>query len=273
MALFTVFGNPIAHSLSPQIHAAFAAQHGFAVNYGVSLTSKGQFRRALSNFFLHSGAGANVTVPFKQTAYQLVTHVTQRAARAQAVNTLVPLGYGQILGDNTDGIGLVNDLQLHANKQLSNCEIVLLGAGGAARGALFALLEQPVNRVIVANRTVERAAALAEASADSRVSSRSFADLSIPPGAIVINATSASLGGNILPIAPAELAKASCAYDMMYAATPTPFMQQASHAGVTEVYDGLGMLVEQAAVAFKLWHSVEHLDTQAVLASMREQLK
>ena len=277
MAFFTVFGNPVAHSLSPQIHDAFAAQHGLGIRYLPSLTSAGQFRRAVSDFFYCGGAGANVTVPFKESAYELVTHLTTRAAKARAVNTLIPLGFGQLLGDNTDGIGLITDLRVNCHQQLNQRAVVLLGAGGAARGALHALLEQPVASITVVNRTIARAEELAQDSQDSRVTACAFDALAIPTGALVINATSISLtdksGTASLPIATAELAKATCAYDMMYGAKPTVFMQQAQNAEVNDVFDGLGMLVEQAAVAFKLWHDLERVNTQQVIEQLRSQLK
>lgn len=156
MAIYTVFGNPIAHSLSPQIHQAFAQQSGVELNYTRSLTSQARFRRAVAEFFRHGGAGANVTVPFKQQAFELVTYVTARAQQAGAVNTLVPLGYGQLLGDNTDGIGLVRDLQRNLGQTLANRDVVILGAGGAARGIIAPLLEQEPSSLIIANRTEER---------------------------------------------------------------------------------------------------------------------
>ncbi|CUA87470.1 shikimate dehydrogenase [Pseudidiomarina woesei] len=276
MAFFTVFGNPVAHSLSPQIHDAFAAQHGLGILYTRSLTSAGQFRRAVSDFFYCGGAGANVTVPFKQAAYELATHLTARAAKARAVNTLIPLGLGQLLGDNTDGIGLITDLQVNCHQQLNQRQVVLLGAGGAARGALYALLEQPVASITIVNRTTARAEQLAQDSQDSRVTACTFDALAIPKGALVINATSISLtdksAAALLPIAAAELGKADCAYDMMYGAEPTVFMQQAQNAGVNNVFDGLGMLVEQAAVAFKLWHDLQQVNTQQVIEQLRAQL-
>lgn len=280
MAFFTVFGNPVAHSLSPQIHDAFAAQHGLGILYYRSLTSPGQFRRAVSDFFFCGNTGANVTVPFKETAYELVTHLTERAAKARAVNTLIPLGLGQLLGDNTDGIGLVTDLTVNLNQQLGQRQVVLIGAGGAARGALVALLEQPIASITIVNRTLAKAEQLAVDSHDGRVKACGFDNLIIPAGALVINATSVSLNKTsapclepqALPINNSELGKATCVYDMMYGAQPTLFMQQASAAGVPRVFDGLGMLVEQAAVAFKLWHGVSRLDTQHVINKLRLQI-
>lgn len=272
MAIYTVFGNPIAHSLSPQIHQAFAQQNGVELNYTRSLTSAAGFRRAVATFFRHGGAGANVTVPFKQQAFELVTYVTARAQQAGAVNTLVPLGYGQLLGDNTDGIGLVRDLQRNLGQTLANRDVVILGAGGAARGVIAPLLEQQPNSLIVANRTEEKAQVLVEQFANSKLRACSFHQLAIPADATVINATSASLVGEALPIAMTELAHATCAYDMVYGAQPTVFMQQAQQAGVSVINDGLGMLVEQAGAAFQMWHEGAELDTQKVIQEIRERI-
>lgn len=272
MAIFTVFGNPIAHSLSPQIHQAFAQQCGEALNYTRSLTSVVGFRRAVAEFFRQGGAGANVTVPFKQQAFELVTYVTARAQQAGAVNTLVPLGYGQLLGDNTDGIGLVRDLQHNLGQTLTNRDVVILGAGGAARGVIGPLLDQQPNSLIVANRTEKKAQILVEQFANSTLQACRFHQLTIPVGALVINATSASLAGEQLPIATTELAHATCAYDMVYGAQPTAFMQQAKQADVAVINDGLGMLVEQAAAAFQMWHEGAELDTQKVIQDLRKRL-
>ena len=270
MAIFTVFGNPIAHSVSPQIHQAFAQQIGVELNYTRSLTSVSRFRRTVAEFFRTGGAGANVTVPFKQQAFDLVTYVTTRAQQAGAVNTLVPLGYGQLLGDNTDGIGLVRDLKRNLGQELNNRDVIILGAGGAARGVIAPLLEQGVASLTIANRTIEKANLLVEKFGQPTLQACRFEQLTIPTDALVINATSASLTGQKLPLESNELAHAACAYDMMYGAQPTAFMQQARQAGVAVVQDGLGMLVEQAGAAFQLWHEGAELDTQKVIQKLRK---
>lgn len=277
MALFTVFGNPISHSLSPAIHHAFAAQVNLPVTYTRSLTSLGQFRRAVTAFFQQGGMGANVTVPFKEQACALASQRTARAQQAGAVNTLVATGCGQLLGDNTDGIGLVAALHQHCQQQLAQRAIVICGAGGAARGVIGPLLAQQVSQIIFANRTLTRAQALAAQfaaalPATTKLYACCYQHLVIPPGALVLQATSAGLHGQVLPIRLHELAKAGCFYDMQYGASATPMMQLAQQAGVAQVFDGLSMLVEQAAAAFQLWHPDAVLDTAAVLAQIRAQL-
>ncbi|WP_339879535.1 shikimate dehydrogenase [Pseudidiomarina gelatinasegens] len=273
MALFTVFGNPISHSLSPQIHLAFAKQLGLELNYTRSLTSVSRFRRAVAQFFREGGAGANVTVPFKEEAYELVTHVTARAKQAGAVNTLVPLGYGQLLGDNTDGIGLVRDLTQNLKQAIAQRDIVLLGAGGAARGVVGPLLAEGPRQLIIANRTLEKANAIVEVFNHRTLVAARLNEVVIPSGALVINATSASLAHQTVAVAAEQLGQAGAVYDMMYGAEPTVFMQQARQAGVAKISDGLGMLVEQAGVAFRLWHEGAELNTQAVLGELRAQQK
>lgn len=273
MALFSVFGNPIGHSVSPQIHQAFAQQTGITLRYTRSLVSLGGFRHAVARFFREGGGGANVTLPFKEHAFALATHVTQRAERAGAVNTLVPLGYGQLLGDNTDGIGLVHDLTQNLKQTLAGRTVVLLGAGGAARGVIDPLLAAGVEQLVLANRTVAKAEAIVADFNQPKLTAHALAQLEVPAGALVINATSSSLAGADLAIAREQLAAAGCVYDMMYAAQPTRFMQQAMSAGVTDVYDGLGMLVEQAAVAFKLWHTEASLNTGVVINQLRAKLR
>lgn len=268
MALFTVFGNPIAHSLSPAIHQAFAAQAGITLRYTRSLTSTAQFRRAVATFFHQGGAGANVTAPFKQQAFALVNQLTPRAQLAGAVNTLVSLGQGQLLGDNTDGVGLVRALQHHCQQQLTQRAIVICGAGGATRGVLGPLLAQHVDHIFIANRTLSRAQELVAAVGDARVQAVTYEQLQIPAGALVIQATSTDQ----LPLADEQLASATAWYDMRYGAQPTLMMQRAQQAGVTQVYDGLSMLVEQAAVAFQLWYPELELDTEPVLTQLRAQL-
>lgn len=272
MAHFTVFGNPIAHSLSPAIHRCFAQQAGLNVTYTRSLTSRLGFQRSVARFFREGGAGANVTVPFKQQAYQMVTHLTDRAAQAGAVNTLVPLGCGQLLGDNTDGMGLVQDLTAHLKIDLQQREVVIIGAGGAVRGVLQPLLDCGVKAIVIANRTLDKATELMQLCQGQPVQAVALEQLQIPQQALVINATSLSLFDRPLPIALNELQKAGYAYDMVYSAKPTAFMRQADEAGVAHIEDGLGMLIEQAAIAFKLWHGLESLETESVRKAIRASL-
>ncbi|WP_417657322.1 shikimate dehydrogenase [Pseudidiomarina aestuarii] len=276
MARFTVFGNPVQHSLSPFIHGLFAQQLQVKdLEYTCSLTSPAQFAAAVAEFFRCGGAGANVTVPFKTAAAQLVTHQTERAARAGAVNTLIPLGHGQILGDNTDGYGLVADLKRQLElSSLTGLHAVILGAGGAARGVLAPLCEAGIERVVIANRTLPKAQELVRSNADLPLAYASWQDLDglSAHDYIVINATSASLQKVTLPLSNGLLSKSRLCYDMMYAKTPTQFIQQASKAGATACADGLGMLVEQAALSFALWHAGQLPDTDEVLRRVRAEL-
>lgn len=272
---FTVFGNPIAHSLSPMIHQQFAEQLGVELEYTRSLTPKQGFAEAVAVFFRNGGAGANVTVPFKNAAAELVTHLTPRAARAGAVNTLIPLGYGQLAGDTTDGEGLLRDLKrLLATDDLKR-EVLLIGAGGAA-SSVIEPLQQAGARVVIANRSADKVAALQQDFPE--IQALAFADLAKPPAPhnaanrIVINGTSASLGGAELPIHSAWLAESSLVYDMMYGKASTPFLQQAERAGAAQVADGLGMLIEQAALAFALWHDGQLPKTAQTLSIIRAAL-
>lgn len=272
MALFTVFGSPIAHSLSPQIHLEFADQFGLINEYHRSLSSPGRFAADVAYFFRYGGSGANVTVPFKQHAYQLVTHTTLRARQAGAVNTLMGLGSGQVLGDNTDGLGLVADLgwqlaQADAGN-LSGKSILLLGAGGAARGVIGPLLDGGVAKLTVANRTEAKAAQLV-----ARFDHQNLhycAMNKLPAADIIIQATSVALQQQTL-VLPADLAaQALLCYDMSYGATPTRFLQWAGENGCANCHDGFGMLVEQAALSFALWHDGLLPDSRAVIKKLLE---
>ncbi len=272
MDKLTVFGNPIAHSLSPQIHQLFAQQTGRQISYTRHLTTSPQFSAAVASFFRGGGVGANVTLPFKESAYYLATHLTRRAFEAKAVNTLVPLGHGQLLGDNTDGHGLVHDLQRYVPR-LQGLEVLLLGAGGAAHGVVAPLLAAGVAKITVVNRTLTRAQQLRDYFSDERIHVSSYESLMQPQGNYcIINATSASLAGIQLPIPEAIYAGAQLAYDMMYGAQPTVFMRQAKTAGSAQVVDGLGMLVEQAALAFQLWFGESRVLTEPVIAQLRANL-
>ena len=271
MDRYVVFGNPIGHSKSPLIHHLFAEQTGEALDYNTLLAPLEDFTGCAREFFLQ-GRGANVTVPFKEEAYRLANALTERAQRAGAVNTLSKLADGSLLGDNTDGAGLVRDLTVNAGLSLAGKRILLLGAGGAVRGALEPLLAQQPASLVIANRTVEKAERLAELFDDLGPVSASGFDWLSEPVDLIINATSASLSGDVPPIAGSlvEPGKTFC-YDMMYAKEPTAFCRWATEHGAAVAMDGLGMLVEQAAEAFYLWRGVRP-DSAPVLAELRKQL-
>ena len=260
---YAVFGHPIAHSKSPLIHAAFARQTGEVLTYEAILAPLDGFAASVADFVAHGGRGANVTVPFKEEAFQLATQKTPRAALAGAVNTLLFSETG-ITGDNTDGAGLVADLAGNLHIGLAGARILLLGAGGAARGVIGPLLDAGVANIAIANRTVDKAVTLANLF-DSRVGGTGF-DSPDSPFDVVINATSASLSGDLPPISRAVFATGTLAYDMMYG-RDTPFLALARDCYATTA-DGIGMLVEQAAEAFYLWRGVRP-DTAPVIASLR----
>lgn len=270
MDRYGVFGNPIGHSKSPQIHRLFAEQTEQALGYEPLLAPLDNFSGFAREFFAR-GLGANVTVPFKEDAFRLADQLTERARRAGAVNTLKKLDDGTLLGDNTDGVGLVRDLLDNAGVLLQGKRILLLGAGGAVRGVLEPLLAQRPATLVIANRTLGKAEQLAGEFAElGPVSASAFEQLQ-GPFDVIINGTSASLGGELPPLADSLIrADASFCYDMMYGATPTPFCRWAADLGA-QTRDGLGMLVEQAAAAFELWRGVRP-DAVPVLAQLRQQL-
>lgn len=269
---YAVFGNPIAHSKSPRIHAAFAEQTRQTLSYEALLAPLDGFAAAVRQFAAAQGRGANVTVPFKEEAFRLCDELSPRAQRAGAVNTLI-LANNRIHGDNTDGAGLVQDIETNLAYPLTGRRILLLGAGGAARGALSPLLERLPTSLVIANRTASKAEALAAEFADlGPVSGCSFDALAGQQFDTLINATSASLGGASLPLPTGLFAPGCLAYDMMYGKGDTPFLTQARNAGAAHLADGLGMLVEQAAVAFQIWRGVRP-DTAPVLAQLRTELQ
>lgn len=268
---YAVMGNPVAHSRSPFIHAAFAAQTGEDIVYEARLAPLDGFAASLREFIVAGGCGANVTVPFKEEAFRLCDELSPRAARAGAVNTLSFRG-GRIHGDNTDGAGLVADLEEHLGFGLAGRRVLLLGAGGAARGVLDPLCAAGVATLTIANRTAERAATLAAGAAgQAPVDGVSFAQLAGRSFDLVINATSASLAGATLPLPDGLYAPGALAYDMMYGRDETPFLRQARQAGASRCADGLGMLVGQAAESFALWRGVRP-QVAPVLTSLRAAL-
>jgi shikimate dehydrogenase len=272
MDRYCVFGNPIAHSKSPEIHAAFAAQTGQDLQYERRLAPLDGFADAVRAFMAEGGKGANVTVPFKLEAVKLAQALTIRARAAGAVNTLVFSEDG-IIGDNTDGAGLVADIVQNAGVAITGKRVLLLGAGGAARGVVLPILEHRPARLVIANRTVAKAEELVEQFAalggDGVVSACGFAEIEGDYD-IVINGTAASLSAELPPVSPSVFAPGCLALDMMYGASPTVFLQFAAEHGA-QLRDGLGMLVEQAAEAFNLWRGVQPV-TADVLQNLRAKL-
>ncbi|MFZ6771166.1 shikimate dehydrogenase [Undibacterium sp. SXout7W] len=270
---YVVIGNPIAHSKSPAIHAHFAAQTAQQMDYQRLLAPLDQFAATVHTFIAAGGKGANVTVPFKLEAFALATELTPRAQAAGAVNTLKFDGE-KILGENTDGIGIVMDIVRNAGFALRSKRVLLLGAGGASRGALLPLLEQQPAELVIANRTVAKAQELAAMATqylpEAVVHASSFHDLD-GHFDVIINATSASLNDELPPLSATLFSSATLAYDMMYGAQPTAFLRfAAEHAA--QCRDGLGMLVEQAAEAFSLWRGVRP-ETAQVLMTLRAELQ
>jgi shikimate dehydrogenase len=268
---YAVFGNPIAHSKSPQIHAAFAKQTLQDLRYERQLVEPGNFTADAKAFFDTGGKGLNITVPFKLDAYAFAGGLTQRAQQAQAVNTLALQNDGSVLGDNTDGAGLLSDITTNLRWQLRDKKILVLGAGGAVRGVLAPLLSQRPQRLVIANRTASKAIELADAfSAQDSISGGSvrgcgYEQLGDVQFDIVINGTSASLAGDLPPLPENLLSVNASCYDMMYGAKPTVFMQWAQQHGAAHIADGLGMLVEQAAAAFQLWRGVRPQTAGAII--------
>lgn len=269
---YAVIGHPVAHSKSPDIHARFAAQTQQNLRYERLLAPLDGFAATVKNFMAEGGRGANVTVPFKLEAHALATELTKRARAAGAVNTLKFDG-DHILGDNTDGIGLVRDIVHNAGIKISGKRVLLLGAGGAARGVLLPLLQEHPGALVIANRTVSKAQQLAqEFSLYGPLAASDFAALSALSGVfdIIINATSASLADDVPPISASVMAAHTFVYDMMYGTRPTVFMQFAARQGAAG-RDGLGMLVEQAAESFYLWRGMRP-HTADVFSALRVQL-
>jgi shikimate dehydrogenase len=258
---YAVIGNPVAHSKSPWIHAEFARAIGADIEYGRIEAPLDGFAQAVERFRAGGGKGLNVTLPFKREAFRCCQRVSERARLAQAVNTVV-LDEG--FGDNTDGVGLVRDLSQNLQLELKDKSVLLLGAGGAAQGVIGALLEAHIARLVIANRTVSKAKALAERFAG--VSACGYDALAGQFFDLVINATSAGLADESTPLANEILGKGSLAYDMVYG-RETPFLAAARRAGA-RACDGLGMLVEQAAESFFIWRGVRP-QTQPVLAKLR----
>ena len=262
---YAVIGNPVTHSKSPWIHAQFARATGEDIEYGRLEAPLDGFVRAVETFRAHGGKGLNVTLPFKQQAFRFCGGASERAAAAQAVNTLV-LDRGKPWGDNTDGVGLVRDLTANLGRRLAGARVLLMGAGGAAQGVLAPLASEGPAGIVVANRTLPRAQALAGRVAG--VVACGFDALAGQSFDLVINATSAGLSGELPPLPQGLFQPSALAYDMVYG-RDTEFLAMARAAGA-RTSDGLGMLVEQAAESFLLWRGIRP-ETGAVLAALRAQ--
>ncbi|KPJ90282.1 MAG: shikimate dehydrogenase [Gammaproteobacteria bacterium SG8_11] len=271
---YAVMGNPIAHSKSPQIHQMFAQQTQQHITYEAILVDVGGFEQAVGNFVATGGKGLNITVPFKRDAWKLVTQRSQRAELAGAVNTIIVNSDHSLRGDNTDGAGLVRDLAHNHALTLQAKNILILGAGGAARGVLEPICNENPALVLIANRTPDRAHELAhQLSQLGNIKGCGFSALLQQKKSfdIIINATSASLQGEV-PDIPAHIISAqSVCYDMMYGAQATAFMRWAEQHGAARSMDGLGMLVEQAAESFYLWRGVRP-QTKDVISAIRQSL-
>jgi shikimate dehydrogenase len=263
---YAVIGNPIAHSKSPDIHALFAGQTEQEIQYRHLLSPLDEFEKTVRQFAAGGGKGLNVTVPFKTQAFDLATSLTPRAKAAGAVNTL-KFENDTIIGDNTDGKGLIVDIIHNAGYPIQGKRVLLLGAGGAARGVILPLLEQKPARFVIANRTLSNAQELADYFSDAgKIEVFGFTDIS-DEFDIVINATSTGLDDAMVPISSKVFASSSLALDMVYGDNLTPFLRfAAEHGAITR--DGFGMLVEQAAESFFVWRGV-HPDTKPIFSALR----
>ena len=276
MSKYAVLGNPVSHSKSPLIHSMFAQQTDQTMSYVAISLEENEFEGFVRNFFADGGGGLNVTVPFKGNAFALAASCSPRAELAQAVNTLFLDVNGDICGDNTDGVGLVTDLKLNNKVAISGQRVLILGAGGAVRGIMAALVYEQASAITIVNRDVSKAELLAEemqSMAPIEAMSYSMLQEDANNGRsydLIINGTSSSLKGEMPKLDAKVIAPGCCCYDLMYSATDTPFVQWARQEGARISIDGLGMLVEQAAEAFALWRGVRP-NTASVMAHLREQ--
>ena len=257
MDKYAVIGNPIEHSKSPEIHAAFARQTGEAIEYIRLLGRLDDFEGDVRRFLAAGGQGLNVTVPFKEQAWRLADELSERAHSAGAVNTLIRLEGNRLRGDNTDGIGLVRDLGINNGFRFPGKRVLILGAGGAVRGIARPLLEEQPKRLIIANRTAAKAYSLASGLAGfGRVAGCGLDELDGMSFDLIINGTAAGLSGQLPEIPHCVLAKGGWCYDMMYSKQATAFQLWGRDHQAARSLDGLGMLVEQAAESFRLWRGI-----------------
>ncbi len=251
---YAVIGNPIEHSKSPDIHLLFADQTGEQLNYKKLFADEDKFSRVVTEFFTNGGKGLNVTVPFKNNACEFVDELTDYAAHAGAVNTIYIGKNNKLIGDNTDGIGLLRDLKKSLRIQIENKKILIIGAGGATQGIVEPLLNEQPDQLLIANRTVSKAEVIAEQFITfGEVKSCALDEIPKQPFDVVLHATSAGLQGHNVTLPTEILSANTCCYDLLYSDQDTPFMQWAKQYKSGKVVDGFGMLLEQAAEAFYLW--------------------
>jgi len=268
--LYGVVGHPVAHSWSPFIHGLFARETGQAMSYRLYDFTAEEFETRVREFFTLGGRGLNITLPHKIAAVDIASELTTRAAHSGAVNTLAMQKDGTLLGDNTDGAGLVRDLCDNLGLVIIRRRILIVGAGGAARGVIAPLLALEPAEVVIANRTPERAQALARAFAKlGPVQGVGIRYISGGPFDLIINATSASLTGDLPPMSNAIVGPETVCYDMAYGKTATPFVQWSLSRGCARAVQGWGMLVEQAAESFRVWRGIKP-GTATVLAALKE---
>lgn len=271
-ATYAVIGNPISHSQSPFIHAEFARQTGEHLEYSRLQAPLDGFEATVRTFMAEGGRGLNVTLPFKLEAAQMCTQVSAAARIANAVNTMTFLENGEIHGDNTDGIGLIRDITVNLDQELTDKNILVLGAGGAVRGVLQPLLAQKPTSLTLVNRTREKAEALSQIFANTgTITVLDYADLAGKSFDVIINGTTASLNDETPPLPEGVFSPNSLAYDMMYSAGLTPFLRLAQKERAGILADGVGMLVEQAAESFLIWRGIRP-ETRAVMGKLRELL-
>jgi shikimate dehydrogenase len=267
---YCVMGNPVEHSKSPQIHTAFAEQTRQNIFYQAIQVDDGKFKAVIKKFQAQGGKGLNITVPFKGDAWQVSESRSGRAERAQAVNTIRFNDAGRIIGDNTDGVGLIRDLTINHDVSIKDKDVLILGAGGAVRGILDPLFDEYPGEVIISNRTVSRAEELVDIFSDrGDISACGYDELAGSSFDIIINGTSASLQGEVPPLPENLLNDNACCYDMMYSTSDTPFVSWAKAHSASKAFDGLGMLVEQAAESFYIWRGVRP-ETGQVIDALRK---
>lgn len=269
--LYAVVGNPISHSKSPRIHSLFACQTGEPVEYTAIQAPIDEFSATVRHFFERGGKGLNVTVPFKEQAWTLADHRTPRAEKAGAANTLFLDQENELVADNTDGVGIVRDLQSNHGVGLKGLKVLVLGAGGAVRGVIGPILAEQPAELTIANRTVAKAEALVRLFArEAGTTALNACGFEAPdqPFDLIINGTSASLQGDLPPVSANVIGPATVVYDMMYSLQTTTFNQWALDHGAQRVFDGLGMLVEQAAESFFVWRGVRP-ETAPVIEELR----